>query len=73
MDGHSLLIAQNVYYADSTFCDPSDVDPHSGYPSRPTGDDGYMKPWLSPFILMVDRGTCSFVQKVSGDGSVYNI
>ena len=27
-------------------------------------DDGKMEPWPSPYILMVDRGDCSFVQKV---------
>ena len=51
-------IAQNVYYADSDLCD-SKVDTTKGYPER----DGN-QPWQSPFILMVDRGDCTFVQKV---------
>lgn len=58
-------IAQNVYYADSDLCD-QDVDTRSGYPERETegGKSGKMKPWQSPYILMVDRGGCTFVQKV---------
>jgi hypothetical protein len=51
-------IAQNVYYADSELCDPT-VDTKGGYPAR-DGDT----PWQSPYILMVDRGGCTFVQKV---------
>jgi hypothetical protein len=62
-------IAQNVYYADSDLCDPN-VDTSSGYPSRPKSG-GKMEPWQSPYILMVDRGACTFVKKVSvGDGIV---
>mmetsp|Transcript_20914 Transcript_20914/g.31520 ORF Transcript_20914/g.31520 Transcript_20914/m.31520 type:complete len:518 (+) Transcript_20914:115-1668(+) len=56
-------IATNVYYADDELCD-SDVDTHKGYPSRETGKNGKMEPWPSPFILMVDRGGCTFVKKV---------
>ena len=56
-------IAQQVFYADSDLCDPN-VDVHKGYPIRPIGEDGKMEPWRSPFILMVDRGSCTFVQKV---------
>jgi hypothetical protein len=58
-------IAQNLYYADSDFCDSTAVDPTTGYPTRPKqeGSDK-MEPWPSPFILMIDRGSCSFVQKV---------
>jgi len=56
-------IAQNVYYADSNLCDP-DVDTRGGYPKRENDKDGNMEPWPSPYILMVDRGECSFVQKV---------
>merc|ERR1712038_529358 len=43
---------------DSDLCDKDAVDPTSGFPTR--ADNA---PWPSPFILMVDRGTCSFVQK----------
>lgn len=56
-------IAQNLYYADSNLCDPN-VDATKGYPQREVGKDGKMEPWSTPFILMVDRGGCSFVQKV---------
>eukprot|EP00557_Chaetoceros_sp_GSL56_P005983 CAMPEP_0176488582 /NCGR_PEP_ID=MMETSP0200_2-20121128/6792_1 /TAXON_ID=947934 /ORGANISM="Chaetoceros sp., Strain GSL56" /LENGTH=538 /DNA_ID=CAMNT_0017885587 /DNA_START=177 /DNA_END=1793 /DNA_ORIENTATION=+ len=58
-------IAQNVYYTDSDFCDSSSVDPTTGYPTRPTDPaTGKQQPWSPPFILMIDRGSCSFVQKV---------
>lgn len=57
-------IAQNLYYADSNLCD-STVDTRRGYPTRPTDKSGKMEPWPSPYILMVDRGGCSFVQKVN--------
>jgi hypothetical protein len=57
-------IATNVYYADSTLCD-SDVDSGKGYPERETDPKTKkMKPWPSPYILMVDRGDCTFVKKV---------
>jgi len=56
-------IAQNVYYADSDLCDPN-VDTSKGYPERPKGDNGKQEPWPAPYILMVDRGGCTFVKKV---------
>lgn len=56
-------ITQNVYYADSDLCDPH-VDVHGGFPERNVLDDGTMAPWPSPYILMVDRGGCTFVTKV---------
>lgn len=57
-------IAQNVYYTGTDLCDSSKVDPTSGYPSRPKDPDtGNPAAWPSPFILMADRGSCSFVQK----------
>lgn len=55
-------IAQNVYYADSQLCE-QEVDTSGGYPEREKVD-GVMKPWPSPYILMVDRAGCTFVQKV---------
>jgi hypothetical protein len=55
-------IAQQVYYADADLCD-SNVDTRKGYPQK-KGDDGQQLPWESPYILMVDRGGCTFVQKV---------
>lgn len=55
-------ISQNVYYADSDLCD-SAVDTSKGYPTRDVVD-GKMEPWPIPFILMVDRGGCTFVKKV---------
>jgi hypothetical protein len=56
-------IAQNVYYADSDLCD-TNVDTRKGYPEREKDSSGKMKSWESPYILMVDRGDCTFVQKV---------
>jgi hypothetical protein len=56
-------IAQQVYYADSQLCDAV-VDTTKGYPEREKDSNGVMKPWPSPYILMVDRGECTFVQKV---------
>lgn len=56
-------IAQNVYYADSELCDLSDTN--RGYPTRERDPEtNLLKPWQPPYVLMVDRGTCSFVQKV---------
>lgn len=56
-------IQQQLYYADSTLCDPS-VNVRAGYPERAADEDGRMTPWKSPFLLMVDRGGCTFVTKV---------
>mmetsp|Transcript_712 Transcript_712/g.1063 ORF Transcript_712/g.1063 Transcript_712/m.1063 type:complete len:515 (-) Transcript_712:210-1754(-) len=56
-------ISQMVYYADSDLCD-SNVDTRKGFPIRGVDDAGVMLPWPSPYILMVDRGSCTFVQKV---------
>jgi len=56
-------IAQNMYYADSDLCEPN-VDTRKGYPAREKEKNGKMLPWPSPYILMVDRGGCTFVQKV---------
>jgi hypothetical protein len=54
-------ITQNVFYANSKLCDAK--EPQEGFPARDYVD-GKMKPWPSPYILMVDRGDCTFVQKV---------
>eukprot|EP00558_Chaetoceros_sp_UNC1202_P007666 CAMPEP_0197237370 /NCGR_PEP_ID=MMETSP1429-20130617/4217_1 /TAXON_ID=49237 /ORGANISM="Chaetoceros sp., Strain UNC1202" /LENGTH=528 /DNA_ID=CAMNT_0042696353 /DNA_START=95 /DNA_END=1681 /DNA_ORIENTATION=+ len=57
-------IAQNIYYTDDDLCDARAVDPTTGYPSRAIDmNTNKQQPWPSPFILMVDRGGCSFVQK----------
>jgi len=57
-------IAQNIYYADDDLCD-QDVDTTKGYPRRPKNKEtGKMEEWESPYILMVDRGGCTFVKKV---------
>jgi len=56
-------LAQNLYYADSDLCEPG-VDTRKGYPQRDKDDSGQQAPWPSPYILMVDRGQCTFVQKV---------
>jgi hypothetical protein len=58
-------IAQNVFWADSDLCDPT-VDTSKGYPTRDIDSKtNKMMPWPSPYILMVDRGGCTFVQKVN--------
>ena len=59
--GQSIIL--KVYYADSNLCDRN-VDTQKGYPVRAKDENGQMLPWKSPFILMVDRGGCTFVQKV---------
>ena len=56
-------IAQNLYYANSDLCDPN-VDTRGGFPQRENDSSGKMAPWPSPYILMVDRGGCTFVKKV---------
>jgi hypothetical protein len=57
-------IAQNVFYADSDLCDPT-VDTSKGFPTRDIDPKTKKQaPWPSPYILMVDRGGCTFVQKV---------
>lgn len=57
-------IQQNVYYANSDLCDPN-VDVHSGFPKRKVDEaTGKMPAWTPPFVLMVDRGDCTFVKKV---------
>lgn len=56
-------IAQQVYYADDDLCDPT-VNTRKGYPTRAPDETGKQAPWLGPYILMVDRGGCTFVQKV---------
>lgn len=57
-------IAQNVYYTDTDLCDSNSIDKSTGYPSRNVDPKtSRMEEWPSPFILMANRGTCSFVQK----------
>lgn len=58
-------IAQNVFYAQQDFCSDDQADPSKGVPIRPTDPEtGKMAAWPSPFILMIDRGSCTFVKKV---------
>jgi hypothetical protein len=59
-------IEQNVYYAEADLCDHNVDYSRGGYPTRPDDPDasGKMLQWQSPFILMVDRGGCTFVKKV---------
>ena len=53
-----------MFYAQQELCD-GDVDTTIGVPIRPIDlDTKKMQPWPSPFILMVDRGGCTFVKKV---------
>ncbi|KAL7523856.1 hypothetical protein ACHAWF_001428 [Thalassiosira exigua] len=56
-------ITHRIFCADSELCDPI-VDTRKGFPLRPKDKSGNMEPWPSPYILMVDRGGCSFVEKV---------
>jgi PA domain len=58
-------IQQKVYYANTTLCDADEVAfgrlnsyPKSGATESPEST------WDPPFILMVDRGSCTFVHKV---------
>ena len=54
-----------MYYADDDLCDPN-VDTTKGYPRREKDEKtGKMPAWESPYILMVNRGECTFVKKVS--------
>jgi len=52
-----------VYYADDDLCDPN-VDTTKGYPRREKDENGKSQEWQAPYILMVDRGGCTFVKKV---------
>jgi len=52
-------IQQKLYYADSEMCDYDDSAAQGGYPER-----NPKEAWKAPYILMVERGDCSFVQKV---------
>ncbi|GKY93175.1 hypothetical protein MPSEU_000285500 [Mayamaea pseudoterrestris] len=54
-------IQAQLYYTDQSLC--TTADPHRGYPERETKNDE-MLPWQSPFVLMIDRGDCTFVAKV---------
>ena len=50
-------ITANVIYADDDGCDG--LDNTKGFPKTKG------KAWESPFILMIDRGDCTFVSKVN--------
>jgi hypothetical protein len=64
MPAYGGAIAQNVYYAQSDLCD-ANVDTSIGVPARDIDPaTKKMLPWPSPYILMVDRGGCTFVKKV---------
>jgi hypothetical protein len=54
-------IQQQLYYAPSNLCSPS-TDLSDAYPR--TGSNEDPSPPTPPFILMVDRGDCTFVMKV---------
>jgi hypothetical protein len=53
-----------MYYAENDACDFNSINVHAGWPIRAMDDSGTMLAWQSPYVLMVDRGGCSFVQKV---------
>jgi len=54
-------IAQNVFYTESDMCDPSKAIFKTHPKEVNEKGEIYLNP---PFILMVDRGNCAFVQKV---------
>ena len=56
-------IQEKLYYTNDSLCSNSNSGALSGYPIE-KDDHGNILPFQSPFILMVDRGDCSFVQKV---------
>eukprot|EP00523_Entomoneis_sp_CCMP467_P015407 CAMPEP_0168777664 /NCGR_PEP_ID=MMETSP0725-20121227/6683_1 /TAXON_ID=265536 /ORGANISM="Amphiprora sp., Strain CCMP467" /LENGTH=586 /DNA_ID=CAMNT_0008827409 /DNA_START=54 /DNA_END=1815 /DNA_ORIENTATION=+ len=53
-------IQQQVYYTNTKLCSGSEINSKNLFP-QPSGENGAMD---SPFILMVDRGDCTFVTKV---------
>lgn len=55
-------IQGKVYYTSDTMCG-AQIDALKGYPVE-KDKNGKLVQWQSPFILMIDRGACSFVQKV---------
>lgn len=57
-------IEQTVYYIDADLCDANMDYSRAGYPIREADESGAMEPWKAPYILMVDRGGCTFVKKV---------
>lgn len=44
-------------------CDSNEEYARGGYPTRENDDSGKMAPWKTPFILVIDRGECTFVKK----------
>jgi hypothetical protein len=56
-------IEQNVYYAAADLCEGSMDYSRGGFPERKKDAAGLMESWKAPFILMVDRGECTFVMK----------
>jgi PA domain len=55
-------IQENLYYTLDSLCEYN-VNTLGGFPQE-KDSSGSDIPWKSPFILMVDRGECTFVQKV---------
>lgn len=51
---YGVTIAQKLYYSNTNMCDNS-AEANGGYPA---GN------WVTPYLLMVDRGDCTFVNKV---------
>jgi hypothetical protein len=56
-------IQEKLYYTTNNLCSNSNTGTLSGYPIEKDAQ-GNILPFQSPFILMIDRGDCSFVQKV---------
>jgi len=60
---YGYAIEEKVYYMKSTMCDDDMDYSRRGFPERAKNSDGEMEAMVPPFILMIDRGECSFVQK----------
>jgi len=62
---YGKLLRHTLYYAKSDLCDPHSKTleeyPASG---KEEDDKAVSASWLSPFILMIDRGECTFVEQV---------
>ena len=57
-----VSLVQPLYYVDSDFCNLETVSEDVYHPTNPTRNSR-----TSPFLLLVNRGGCNFVQKVNLD------
>ncbi|CAJ1970218.1 unnamed protein product [Cylindrotheca closterium] len=61
---YGTSIEEKIFYADNKLCDPTFDASKNGFPKREVTQDGKMQPFASTFILLVDRGGCTFVAKI---------